>query len=204
MKIIGYFSNAPTWRLVDEKSYKNKFSHADAIAYLEHEITESVDRETSLLLSGNSVGFYSALRFLFPEVNHLSHLYWGHKGSYWRNNETRFVSLFMKKFEILSPECGIYYQAFRNGLMHSHHPKWVKRKNGVGWYISNTAKIDEFGIFVPEFANQIKAAIKKFITELENEKKENRSNRLMKFADALADCGTILRKRDLKLKKFRQ
>ena len=71
-KIIGYFSDQPTWRLIFEKEYKKIFTHKLAIHYLEYEILESIEREIKYILSGNSVGFYAGLRFLFPEVNHLA------------------------------------------------------------------------------------------------------------------------------------
>lgn len=198
-KIIGYFSSDPTWQLVTEKEYRKVFTHDLAIYYLKHEIYESVEREMKHILAGNAVGFYAGLRFLFPEVNHLAHLYWGHKGKNWQTKETRLVALYMKKFKIFYPEGGLYYKVFRHGLMHSHHPKWIRKNGKVGWYISNVAKIDDFGVFIPEFTSQIKASIDNFISKLEEEKASKKKLRLSNFLTALIDSGKILNKKDLRL-----
>lgn len=194
-KIVGYFPDKPTWRMVAIEEYKKAFNHDAAIYYLDHEILESVDREMKVILTGDKAGFYAGLRFLFPEVSHLSHLYYG-KG--WGLKESKYVSRFMRKFNILSPECGVYYEVFRHGLMHSHHPKWIKKAKN-GWYISNTEKLDRlFGIFIPSFTEQIKLAITQFINELKTEQGKKKKYRLDKFFDAMVDVGKILNKKDLK------
>lgn len=194
-KIVGYFPDRPTWRKVAVEEYKKVFSHDTAIYYLEHEILESVDRETKAILTGDKTGFYAGLRFLFPEVSHLSHLYYGKN---WGLKESKYVSRFMRKFNILSPECGVYYEVFRHGLMHSHHPKWIKKARN-GWYISNTEKLDRlFGIFIPGFTEQIKLAITQFINELKTEQGKKKKYRRDKFFDAMVDVGKILNKKDLK------
>lgn len=194
-KIIGYFLNQSTWRLINPKNYKRLFTHDIAIHYLRHEILESVERETTFIQGGTAVGFYAGLRFLFPEVSHLAHLYYGRS---WGNAESKYVSRFMRRFRILYPGCGVYYQAFRHGLMHSHHPKWLKWTKR-GWYISNVAKLEDvFGIFIPEFTTQVKSAIVQFINELEREKNGRKKYRLNKFFEALTDTGKVLKKKDLK------
>lgn len=201
-KIIGYFSTPPTWRLVSAKEYREKFTHELAIHYLKHEIFESVEREMEYILKGNA--FYAGLRFLFPEVNHLAHLYWGHKGKQWRGKEARLISLYMRKFNIFYPDGGLYYKVFRHGLMHSHHPKWIRKNGKVGWYISNVAKIEEFGIFLPEFTGQVKSSIQSFINELKKEKVNNQKLRRDKFVEALVDIGKILNKKELRLYAIRK
>lgn len=194
-KIVGYFPDKPTWRKVAIEEYKKVFNHDVSIYYLDHEILESVDREMKVILTGDKAGFYAGLRFLFPEVSHLSHLYYGKE---WGLKESKYVSRFMRKFNILSPECGVYYEVFRHGLMHSHHPKWIKRAKN-GWYISNTEKLDKlFGIFIPGFTEQIKLAITQFINELKTEQGKKKKYRLDKFFDAMVDVGKILNKKDLK------
>lgn len=202
-KIIGYFHDNPrgnTWRVVDDKKYKKQFSHKLAVDYLEYKIKESVIREMDCILkNGQSAGFYAAVRFLFPEINHLAHLYWGYQNSSWIGKEKRLVPLFMKKFHIFADDPGAYYKVFRHGLMHSHHPKWIKRKGVIGWYVSNTAKIDQFGIFTPEMRDLLVQAIDKFISELNSEASIGHRNRLNKFSEAMIDCGKILRKKDLRL-----
>ncbi|GEM_PF-7030215 len=199
-KIIGYFSSSPTWNRISEKEYRKQFTHDLAIYYLKYEIFESIEREMTFILKDEAVGFYAGLRFLFPEVNHLAHLYWGHRGGEWRKLETRLTSLYMKRFCIFIPDGGIYYLVFRHGLMHSHHPKWVKKDKRIGWYISNREKLEEeFSIFIPEFTEKVKLSIEKFITELEIEKKNNKRHRLNNFLDAIADSGKILQKKDLRL-----
>lgn len=202
-KIIGYFNDNPqenTWRITDDKKYKRQFSHGLAVHYLEHEIKESIVREMDCILkNGQSAGFYAAVRFLFPEVNHLAHLYWGHNDTDWRNKEKRLVPLFMKKFQIFPDDPGAYYKVFRHGLMHSHHPKWIKRDGAVGWYISNVAKFDNFGIFTPEMKQELINAINKFISGLRAEESSGGRNRLRKFSEAMIDCGKILKKNDLRL-----
>lgn len=200
-KIIGYYPSDPTWRLVSEKEYKKEFTHELATHYLRHEIDESVEREMKHILSGATTGFYAGLRFLFPEVSHLAHLYWGYKDRAWKILETRLVALYMRKFKIFYPEGGIYYKVFRHGLMHSHHPKWIRKNGKISWYISNVAKLDEFGVFLPEFRNGVRSSINQFIKELEAEKLNGGNNRLNKFFDALVDTGKILTKKDLRLSK---
>lgn len=200
-KIIGYFDTNPTWRPISTKKYKRLFSHDLAIHYLKHEIYESIDREMKHILGGKATGFYAGLRFLFPEVNHLAHLYWGHKGKAWTSKETPLVALFMRKFKIFYPEGGIYYRVFRHGLMHSHHPKWIRKNGKIGWYISNVARLDEFGVFLPEFTTQVKSSVDSFVIELENEKTRKKKYRLNKFLNALIDCGKILNKGDLRQKR---
>ncbi len=194
-KIVGYFSDKPTWKLVSENDYRKKFSYSVAIHYLKHEILGSVEREMTFVQSGTAVGFYAGLRFLFPEISHLAHLYYGRN---WNDAESRYASRYMRKFKILYPGCGLYYEAFRHGLMHSHHPKWLSVTKS-GWYVSNVAKLANiFGIFIPEFTNQVKAAIEMFIQELESEERTKRRNRFNKFFDALVDSGQVIEKKDLR------
>lgn len=197
-KIVGYFPNQPTWQLISPRKYRRIFTHDIAIHYLRHEILESIEREMTFIQGGTAVGFYAGLRFLFPEVSHLAHLYYGYQGKIWENLESRFVSRFMRKFKILYPGCGIYYQAFRHGLMHSHHPKWLSWTK-KGWYISNVAKLEDvFGIFIPEFTKQTKTAVTQFIDELEKERNKNKRYRLKKIFETLTDTGKVLQKKDLK------
>lgn len=152
-----------------------------------------------VILSGTKAGFYAGLRFLFPELIHLAHFYYGYKEKEWKSKESKFTSRFMRKFKILYPQCGLYYQVFRHGLMHSHHPKWLRKGKSVSeWYISNTEKLDMFGVSLPELTTEIKKAIFAFIDELEYEKVKKRFYRLNKFFDALSDCGKILKKKDLR------
>lgn len=193
--IVGYFSSNPTWRRVSEKEYKKILKHDLAIHYLKNEIYESVDREMKHILKGDASGFYAGLRFLFPEITHLAHLYYGYRGKVWKSIESKYSSRFMRKFKILSPQCGLYYEVFRHGLMHSHHPKWLRKGKSVNaWYISNTEELDMFGVSLPKLTTEIKNAISSFIYELEREKGNYRLNR---FFNALVDCGKILYKNSL-------
>ena len=190
--IVGYFSDGSTWQQVTEKEYKKIFNHDLAILYLKQEILESVQREMSQILSGNFAGFYAGLRFLFAEVTYLSQLYWG-------RDEAKSVARFMRKFNILTPTSGLHYEVFRHGLMHTHHPKFIRHKNKVvPWYISNTQELGMFGISNPTFRMQIENAINKFIEELEKEKDRNKRNRLDRFLKGLMSAGKILSAKDLK------
>ncbi len=196
-EIIGYYSNQPTWQLVKFSAYKRQFTHQLAIHYLEHEIFESVDREMQHILSGQNAGFYAGLRFLFAEVTALSHLYWGVK-SFIPRKESAYVARFMRKFGVLPPEHGVHYETFRHGLMHSHHPKWIKKGNRIiGWYISNTAKANSFGIFIPEFTEQVKNTISAFIAELRVEEIAGKNTRLKKFIEGYTHTAKVLKRRDL-------
>ena len=197
-KIVGYFANAnQTWKVVNVNDYRRIFNHDTAISYLEHEIYESVDREMAQILSGTNAGFYAGLRFLFAELTFLAHLYHGKK-SYFPKRESYYVTKYMRRFKILHPECGIFYEVFRHGLMHSHHPKWLKKGNKMaGWYISNTAKLNSFGIFVPDFTKDVKSAIKQFISELQTEKTTHKKTRLIHFCNAIVHVGKIMTKKDL-------
>lgn len=195
-KIVGYFSEKPTWRVTSVKEYKKKFNHDLAISYLKNEIFESVDREINHILSGNSVGFYAGLRFLFAELTYLSRLYWGNDSE---KTESAHVVRFMRKFNILSPEYGVHYEVFRHGLMHTHHPKWIKKRTRViNWYISNKEKLTSFGVCIPEFSDQIKRAIRNFGEELKVEKILNKNTRLNKFLETIISAGEILTRKDLK------
>lgn len=193
-KIIGYFQNKPTWREIDEKTYRKIFNHELAIAYLRNEIYESIEREIEGVASHTTAGFYAALRFLFAEVAYLSNLYWGVQGV-----ESKFVARYMRKFKILLPTSGLHYEVFRHGLSHTHHPKWIRKGNKViPWYISTSAKLNDFGILIPEFSEQVKSSIKLFIRELEIENKESKINRLNKFFEGVSNAGRILTRNDLK------
>jgi hypothetical protein len=196
-KIVGYYTTGQTWRETSIWNYKRNFKHDSAVSYLEHEIFESVDREMTQILSGTNAGFYAGLRFLFAELTFLAHLYNGKK-SYVPKKESYYVAKYMRRFKILHPECGVFYEVFRHGLMHSHHPKWLKKGNNVaGWYISNTAKLSSFGIFVPGFTNDVKSAIKQFITELQTEKTAGRKTRLTHFLYTIIHAGKIMTKKEL-------
>lgn len=203
-QIIGYYPNADTWKKKSEEQYRKDFTHDFAISYLSYEIKESIDREIKCISNGGNAGFFAAVRFLFPEVSHLAHLYFGKA---WENKregkrEADYTRDYMKKFNILSPAPGLYYEVFRNGLMHSHHPKWL-RKTGGSWYISNVEKLDKrFGIFTQGFAKQIKTSIDIFIKELEEEKKNNKRKRLDHFLDALIHCGHLVTKKSLASKEY--
>jgi|SRR3989344_4684199 len=195
--IIGYYSAPETWRKVSYKEYQKAVDHDLIVHYLEHEIYESIDREMKHLLSGSNTGFYAGLRFLFAELTYLSHLYWG-KNSYRKRKESEYVARFMRKFNILPPEHGVHYEVFRHGLMHSHHPKWVKKGNKIiGWYISNTAKMNVFGVFIPEFTNQMKDAIKRFIQEVQSEKSRGGKTRQAKFFQGYIRTAEILTRKDM-------
>lgn len=196
-KIIGYYSTPNTWRLVEKSDYKKELNHDLVIHYLQYEIYESVDREMKHILSASQTGFYAGLRFLFAELTYLSHLYWG-KNSYKYKKESAYVARFMRKFNILPPEYGVHYEVFRHGLMHTHHPKWIKKGNKViGWYISNVAKTISFGVFIPEFTQQIKDAINVFISELKKEKVENKRTRLDKFFEGYSSTAKILTRKNM-------
>lgn len=190
--IIGFFSGSPTWREVSEKEYKKIFDHDPAILYLKQEILESVQREMGQILNGSFAGFYAGLRFLFAEVTYLSQLYWG-------RDEAKLVARFMRKFKILTPTSGLHYEVFRHGLMHTHHPKFIRyNRKIVPWYISNDQELKMFGISNPIFRDQIERAIGEFIKELETEKGRKKKNRLNKFLKGLVSAGRVLSKRDLK------
>lgn len=193
-RIVGYFPDEPTWRAIKENDYRKKFSHDIAIKYLINEIQESITREMDSMPSSS---FYSAIRFLFPEVTHLSHLYYGYKGRDWESRESKYVARFMRKFKILHPKCGVYYQVFRHGLMHSHHPKQVRKLSG--WYISSDTKLEDvFGIYIPDLKNQLIATVEQMIVELKTERNKKGRYRLNKFLEALVDVGEILTKKKLK------
>lgn len=194
-QIVGYFPEKTTWKKVSEKEYRKKFNHDYAISYLKNEIDESINREMDCISKGNGAGFYAAVRFLFPEVTHLANLYYGNTLD---NLEPFLARDYMSKFKILSPAPGLYYDVFRNGLMHSHHPKWLRKTKG-SWYISNDEKLDKiFGIFTKEFTDQVKSSIENFINELEREKKAKKRNRLNKFLDTLVHCGKFITKNKLR------
>ena len=177
---------------MSEKDYKNIFDHDLAILYLKQEILESVQREISQILSGNFAGFYAGLRFLFAEVTYLSQLYWG-------RDEAKLVARFMRKFNILTPTSGLHYEVFRHGLMHTHHPKFIRyNRKVVPWYISNAQELKMFGISNPIFKEQVEKAISEFINELEAEKTKKKENRLNKYFKGLVSAGKILSKKDLK------
>lgn len=196
-KIVGYYETQPTWRLVDSGEYKKIFNHNIAIHYLQHELYESVDREMKHILSGEFSSFYAGLRFLFPEVTYLSHLYWG-RNSYKPRKESYYVARYMRKFGILTPGCGVHYEIFRHGLMHTHHPKWLKKGGRViSWYVSTTAKLTDFGVFLPEFTVQIKNAINNFVKELEHEKRLGKKTRCSKFLESYLRSADILTKKSL-------
>jgi len=198
-RIVGYFPDKETWRKTDEEEYRRSiFSHNIAIHYLKHEIQESVEREMNVILSGTKAGFYAGLRFLFAEVNGLACLYWG-KDSDSKNCKAELVVEFMRKFGILQPTPGLHYEVFRHGLMHSHHPKWIKKnKKVIGWYIDNEEKRKGFGVYVPEFRDQVISSIKEFIAELEKERDNKEGTLLNRFRDGLIASGKILTKKDLK------
>jgi hypothetical protein len=198
VQIMGYHSTQPTWRVKGKSDYKKNFNHSLAVFYLKHEIYESIDREMAHLLSSPNSGFYAGIRYLFAEVTYLSHLYWGKKSNY-KNQESRYVAKFMKKFKILPPEYGLHYEIFRHGLMHTHHAKWLKKRHGViNWYVSNVAKIDNmFGVSIPEFNIQVKKSVEIFISELEAEEKMQKRTRLNKFFEGYIKTAKILTKKDL-------
>ena len=196
-EIIGYYPGpSQTWRATTIQDYRRIFNHDTAISYLEHEIFESVDREMRQMLGGPNTGFYAGLRFLFAEVTFLAHLYNGKK-SYVSRRESYYVAKYMRKFKILHPECGVLYDVFRHGLMHSHHPKWLKKNGQIGWYISNAARLGNFGICIPEFTDDVKTTIKQFISELQSEKAANKHTRLNHFLETIIHAGTIMTKADL-------
>ena len=196
-KIVGFHITGTRWRVVDKAQYKKSFTHEVAVQYLWNEIYESVDREMTHILSGKKTGFYSGLRFLFAELTYLSHLYWGKKACH-SPNESRYVARFMRKFNILAPEYGVHYDVFRHGLMHTHHPKWIKKNNKIiPWSVSNASKMTDFGVAIPEFSYQIKKAIKKFWVELKVEGVTSKRTRLDNFFEGFSDATKILTRKDI-------
>lgn len=215
--IVGYFPSEPPkqqWKAIKEKSYKKLFSHDIAIAYLEHEVKESVEREMAHILSGSKSGFYASLRFLFAEVDYLAKLYWGGRkgwkcrGGYRRQRKsgknphydsTRVIIQFMRKFKILTPTSGIHFDVFRHGLTHTHMPKWVQKGRDVlNWYVSNTDKRNMFGICNPELTSQVITAIDKFVEELREEQKHGVSGvRFNNFLLGYCDSAKILTRKEL-------
>lgn len=210
--IIGYYPNNSTnqqWLAVNFHDYRRVFDHNTAIIYLENEIKQSVQREMSLVLTfpaAYTTGYYAGIRFLFAEIEGLSKLYWGREnvgrrrlryGG--RNYEAEDAVRFMRKFNILTPTSGVHYEVFRHGLAHTHMPKYIrKNRQVIGWYLSNTAQVTQFGVFVPQFRNQVIDAINNFIAELRQEQTNGGRNRLNKFLIGYADTATILTKRDLR------
>lgn len=194
-QIVGYYPDTPTWRKKSEQQYKVDFTYDFAISYLTHEIKESIDREMNCISSGGNAGFYAAVRFLFPEVTHLGNLYFGNTDD---SKEPFIACRYMKRFKILPPAPGLYYDVFRNGLMHSHHPKWLRKTKG-SWYISNDKKLDKnFGIFTKEFADQIKKSIDRFIDELKKDKARSKNDRRNNVYNVLTKCGSFITKNKLK------
>lgn len=198
-QIVGYFPDGQTWRKKDEQRYRIIFNHDFAIAYLRNEIDESIEREMSCISDGGNAGFYATIRFLFPEINHLSNLYFGNIEN---RKEPEYTCRYMKKFSILSPAPGLYWEVFRNGLLHSHHPKWLRKTKGC-WYISNNEKLDgQFGIFTHQLAEEIRASIKKFTSELKAEKHRGEKVKMSNVLNVLVKCGKYITKKDLKEKDY--
>lgn len=194
-KIVGYFPGNLTWRKKTEEEYRTKFDHDFAISYLENEICESIKREMLCISKGGNSGFYATVRFLFPEVSHLGNLYFGNTDD---KEEPKYACKYMKKFSILSLTPGLYWAVFRNGLMHSHHPKWLRKTKG-SWYISNVTELeDKFGIFTQKFADEICESIISFRDELEVEKQSGKKIKMDNFLKVLVKCGKLITKNDLK------
>ena len=74
----------------------------------------------------------------------------------------------------------------------------MKHNKVVGWYVSNSAKFDAFGICIPEFRIQVLQAISSFISELEEEERRGKSaTRLNNFFLGYCDSAKVLRKKEL-------
>lgn len=209
--IIGYYPNNPTaqrWLSTTFRAYRRVFNHQTAITYLEDEVKQSIQGEMSLILTfpaAYTTGFYAGVRFLFAEVEGLAKLYWGRETDRrrirygGRQYEAKDAVKFMRKFNILTPTSGAHYEVFRHGLAHTHIPKFIKKnRNAVGWYLSNTAGITQFGIFIPQFRDQVLNATNSFINDLRQEQANGGNNRLNRFLIGYADAATLLTRSDLK------
>ncbi len=193
--IIGYYLEG-VWQPADKRVYKKYFNHTVAVAYLENELLESLNREMDTILKNSPGAFYSAVRFLFAELTYLSHLYWGYIPK--KKNEGKDVAKFMRKFKILSPTYGLHYEVFRHGLLHTHHPKWIKKGGKIAeWYIGSDVKLKRFGIYLPEFYAEIKNSINLFVEELEEEQIQGKKTRLNKMFEGFSEAVKILSVQDL-------
>lgn len=212
--IIGYYPNNTTaqrWMRVSFQDYRRIFTHQIAITYLEDEVRQSIQGEMGHILTfpaANTTGFYAGVRFLFPEIEGLAKLYWGRENLPNRRARSRYggrnytandAVRFMRKFNILTPTAGAHYEVFRHGLAHTHMPKYIsKNRVGIGWYLSNAGAINQFGILIPQFRDQVVAAIDAFIGELRREQANGGRNRLNKFLIGYADTATLLTRSDLR------
>ncbi len=206
--IVGYYPYTPQrWISVTFLEYRRVFDHPTAITYLENEVKQSIVSEMSLILTfpaANTTGYYAAVRFLFAEIEGLAKLYFGREsvrtprygGTVYKAED---AVRFMRRFNILTPTSGAHYEVFRHGLAHTHMPKFIKKGHQViGWYLSNVAGVTQFGIFTPQFRDQVISAIDSFVDELRNEQANGGRNRLNKFLIGYSDTATILTRRDLR------
>lgn len=209
--IIGYYPNNPVsqrWQTVSFRNYRRTFDHQTAITYLEDELKQSVLRDMALLLTfpaANTAGFYAGVRYLFAEIEGLAKLFWGRetdgrRARYGgRQYGAKDAVKFMRRFSILTPTAGVHYEVFRHGLAHTHIPKFVsKNRRAINWYLSNAASINQFGICIPQFRDQIIDAIDSFIDELRQEEQSGGRNRLNRFLIGYADAATLLTRSDLR------
>ena len=209
--IIGYYPNHPVnqmWRRVSFQDYRGTFNHQTAVTYLENEVRQSIHRDMALILTfpaANTAGYYAGVRYLFAEVEGLAKLYWGREtfgGRRSRYGGRRYDAAdavrFMRRFNILTPTAGVHFEVFRHGLAHTHMPKWIsKNRRAINWYLSNAAGINQFGIFIPQFRDQVLSAIDSFVDELRQEQLRGGRNRLNRFLTGYADSATLLTRNDL-------
>lgn len=208
--IIGFYPNNPVnqrWQMTTFRGYHRIFDHQTAIDYLENEVKQSIQRDMSLILTfpaAYNSGFYAGVRYLFAEVEGLAKLYWGRESVQRPRYGGRIYSAedavrFMRRFNILTPTSGVHYEVFRHGLAHTHMPKWIsKNRRAIEWYLSNGAGINRFGIFIPQFRDQVVDAIDAFIDELRREGQAGGRNRLNRFLIGYSDSATLLTRRDLR------
>lgn len=211
--IIGFYPNSPSsrrWLRTTFREYRQVFNHQTAIRYLEDEVKQSIQREMRLILNfplANTAGMYAGVRFLFAEIEGLAKLYWGRE-SVTRQSNTRYgdkiyrakdAVYFMRRFNILTPTSGVHYEVFRHGLTHTHMPKYIiKNRRIIGWYLSNLAVFQQFGICIPQLRDQVILAIDNFVTELRREQVNGGRTRLRKFLIGYSDSATILTRTHLR------
>lgn len=211
--IIGFYPNSlanQRWLRTTFREYRQIFDHQTAIRYLEDEVKQSVQREMRLILNSplaSTAGMYAGIRFLFAEIEGLAKLYLGRESVTRRGDiryrgkiyQARDAVYFMRRFNILTPTSGVHYEVFRHGLTHTHMPKYIsKNRRIIGWYLSNVAALQQFGICIPELRDQIIRAIDDFVSKLRREQANGGRTRLRKFLIGYSDSATVLTRKDLR------